>query len=183
MSFVFLVPLTAVLHLIKIITISAFFIADNRWITTLVRVASRVTRTERVAYEGMIDGCHVFVTADWRLSPLTGGGGPDVGFGRATVSAHRQAAPSASANLIASVRIYITICHIIIYLELLASSLSVLHHVFILLWPQKQRGSKPQMDLQWLIINLSVIICRGDNMHTCNLHQTAVLMMHVLSFI
>lgn len=130
---------------------------------------------------------------DWRLSRLRhcrltfvafdGGGGPDVGFGRATVSAHRQAAPSASANLIASVRIYITICHIIIYLELLASSLSVLHHVFILLWPQKQRGSKPQMDLQWLIINLSVIICRGDNMHTCNLHQTAVLMMHVLSFI
>lgn len=30
------------------------------------------TQTERVAYEGMIDGCHVFVTADWRLSSLTG---------------------------------------------------------------------------------------------------------------
>lgn len=49
-------------------------------------------------------------------------------------------APSASANLIASVRIYITICHIVIYLELLVLSLSVLHHVFMLLWPQKQCG-------------------------------------------
>lgn len=28
------------------------------------------THTECVAYEGMIDGCHVFITADWDLSEV-----------------------------------------------------------------------------------------------------------------
>lgn len=29
------------------------------------------THTEYVAYEGMIDGCHVFTTADWYFSDVT----------------------------------------------------------------------------------------------------------------
>lgn len=145
------------------------------------------THTKCVAYEGMIDGCHVFITAGLGfVRSRVFDGGPEVEVHCATAFVQPgftySGAPSASANLIASLLIYITVCHIIIYLELLALSLSVLHHMFMLLWLQKQCSWKPQMDLQWLIISFSVIICRGDNIHTCNLflHQTAVLMMHVL---
>lgn len=146
------------------------------------------THTECVADDGMTDGCHVFITDNWYLSEVPP---PTVvqKCGNSTVRPSEWTAsgdaPSASTDLILSALIYVTICHVIIYFELLALSLSALHHVFMLLRLQKQCSWKLQMDLQWLIISVSVIICTGDNTHTCNLflHQTAVLMMHVWSFI
>lgn len=90
------------------------------------------THTEHAAHKGMIGGCHVLITEDMSL---TGWGGSRCGISPCDWFPAQPGgtAPSASANLIASVRIYITICHIVIYLELLVLSLSVLHHVFMLL--------------------------------------------------
>lgn len=141
MSFIFLV--TAVLTIIQI-TIGAFL----KWQQVDHDVGTcdltGQTRTESAAHKGMIGGCHVLITADlvgrhvfdggWRGGESRCGNSPCDWFPAQPGSR----APSAYA--IPSVRIYITICHIVIYLELLVLSLSVLHHVFMLLWPQKQCG-------------------------------------------
>lgn len=47
------------------------------------------THTECVAYERMIDGCYVFINANWYLSDVDSG--PEVEFHRVSVSVlHRQ---------------------------------------------------------------------------------------------
>lgn len=117
---------------------------DNRWTMLLEYVTSQVKRTLDVSLmkrwlaavmsSSLPTGiCQKSYLWRWSRSgiSLCDCLGAQPGFTYSGV-------PSASANQIVSVLIYVTICHIIIYLELLVLSLSVLHHVFMLLWQQKQ---------------------------------------------